>query len=122
MRRPEPELEDFVQKIRLGTTTEEEAEEEETTATLERHAPKRGQERLAKEPTPIAVGLEEQVEPRAAQNEAAPDQTLPDFGQKQVLPDFDSEQVFPALGSEQIPAPKQAQGSRRKDRSNSQTH
>ena len=120
VRRPEPEPEDFVQKIRLGTTTEEEAEEEEPTETLERHAPKRGRERRAKEPappvggtqqrakepTPIAVGLEERVEPRAAQNEAAPDQTLPDFGQEQVLPDFDSEQVFPDLGSEQVPAPE----------------
>ena len=110
MRRPtpEPELEDFVQKIRLGTTTEEEAEEEELAETLERHAPKRGRERRAKEPappvvdtqerakepTPIAVGLEERVEPRATQNQAAPDQTLPDFGQEQVLLDFDSEQVF----------------------------
>ena len=120
LRRPEPEPEDFVQKIRLVTTTEEEAEEEEPTETLERHAPKRRQEQRAKEPappvgdtqqrakepTPIAVGLEEREEPRAAQNEAAPDQTWPDFGQEQVLPDFDSEQVFPDLGSEQVPAPE----------------
>ena len=38
IRRLEPEREDFVQKIRLGTT-EEEAEEE-PAETLERHAPK----------------------------------------------------------------------------------
>ena len=118
VRRPklEPEPTDFVQKIRMGTTTEEEeAEEEEPTETLERHAPKRSQEQRAKVPappvvgtqqqakeqTPIAVGLEEWVEPRAAQNEAALDQTLLDFGQEQVLLDFDREQVFPNLGSEQ---------------------
>ena len=52
VQRPEPEPEDFVQKIRLGTTTEEEAEEEEPAETLERHAPKRGRERRAKELAP----------------------------------------------------------------------
>ena len=39
VRRPKPT--DFVQKIRLGTTTEEDAEEEEPTEMLERHTPKR---------------------------------------------------------------------------------
>ena len=34
VRRPEPEPEDFVQKIRLGTTTEEEAEQEDSTKPL----------------------------------------------------------------------------------------
>ena len=33
--RPEPEPEDLLQKIHLGTTTEDEAEEEEPTETLE---------------------------------------------------------------------------------------
>ena len=120
VRRPEPEPEDFVQKIRLVTTTEEEAEEEEPTETLERHAPKRRQEQRAKEPappvgdtqqrakepTPITVGLEEREEPRAAQNEAAPDQTWPESGQEQVLPDFGRERVSPDLRSEQVPAPE----------------
>ena len=44
VRRPEPEPEDFVQKIRMGTTREAEAKEEEPTETLERHAPKQSQE------------------------------------------------------------------------------
>ena len=52
------------------------------------------------------MGLEEWVEPRAAQNEATLDQTLPNFSQEQVLPDFYSEQVFPDLGSEQVLAPE----------------
>ena len=56
MRRPEPEPEDFVQKIHLGTTTEEEAEEEEPAETLERHAPKQGWEQQTKEPAPPVRG------------------------------------------------------------------
>ena len=35
VRRPEPEPADFVQKIRLGTTTEEEAKEEDSAEPLE---------------------------------------------------------------------------------------
>ena len=104
MRRPEPEPADFVQKIRLGTTTEE-AEEEDSAA------PKRGREQRAEEPaqavggtqqpakglTPIMEEVGEQKESRAAQKEAAPEQ---------VLPDFASEQIFPNLGSEQVPEPE----------------
>ena len=62
VRRPklEPEPTDFVQKIRMGTTTEEEeAEEEEPTETLERHAPKRSQEQRAKVPAPPVVGTQQ---------------------------------------------------------------
>ena len=120
VRRPEPKLEDFVQKIRFGTTTEEEAEEEESSEPLERHAPKRGREQRAKEPAPpvggtqqrakeptlITEGVEEQRESRAAQNEAAPNQLLSDIGQEHVLPDFDNEQVIPNLGSEQVSEPE----------------
>ena len=106
MRRPEPEPADFVQKIRLGTTTDEEAEEEESTEPLERHAPKQSREQQEKETTPITEGEGEQEESRAAQKEAAPDQMLPDDGQEQVLPDFASEQVFPDLGRGQVPKPE----------------
>ena len=83
----EPEPADFVQKIRLGTTTEEEAEQEDSAEPLERHPPKRGREQRAKElappvggtqqrakePTPIAEEVGEQEEARAAQKEAAPE-------------------------------------------------
>ena len=106
MRRPEPEPEDFVQKIRLGTTTEEEP-----TETLERHAPKRGQEQRAKEPAPTVAKTQQQAkeptlvaeevgeheEARAAQKEASPEQVLPNFGR---------EQLFPDLGSERVPEPE----------------
>ena len=87
VRMPEPEPEDFVQKIRMGTTREAEAKEEEPTETLERHTAKRGQEQRAKEPAPmvaktqqqareltlVAVETQERVELRAAQSEAATD-------------------------------------------------
>ena len=86
VRRPKPEPEDFIQKIRLGTMKEE--VEEELAETLERHRPKRSQEQWAKEPTPtvaktqqrakeptsIAVETHERVEPRAAQSEATTEQ------------------------------------------------
>ena len=61
VRRPEPEPADFVQKIRLGTTTEEEAEEEDSAEPLERHAPKRGREQRAKELAPPVGGTQQRV-------------------------------------------------------------
>ena len=111
MRRPEPEPADFVQKIRLGTTTEEEAKQGDSAEPLERHAPKRGREQRAKEPappvggtqqwakgpTPIPEEVGEQEESRVAQKEAT---------NEQVLPDIASEQIFPDLGSEQFPEPE----------------
>ena len=59
VRRPEPKPEpaDFVQKIRLGTTTEEEVEEEDSAEPLERYAPKRGREQRVKEPAPELAAL-----------------------------------------------------------------
>ena len=61
MRRPEPEPTDFVQKIRLGTAPEEEAELEDSAKPLERHPPKRGQERRAKEPAPPMGGTQQRA-------------------------------------------------------------
>ena len=59
VRLPEPEPTDFVQSIRLGTTSEEEAEQEDSAEPLERHPPKRGREQRAKEPAPPGGGTQQ---------------------------------------------------------------
>ena len=68
-----------------------------------------------KGPTPITEEVGEKEESRAGQQEAAPDQrlpddseeqVLPDDSQEQVLPDVANEQIFPDMGSEQIPEPE----------------
>ena len=70
-----------------------------------------GTQQRAKEPTQITEGVEEQEESRPPQNEAAPDQILPDVGQEHVLPDFDSEQVFEPETSARQPEKRQEQQS-----------
>ena len=104
---PEPEPADFVQKIRLGTTTEEEAEEEESAKPLERHAPKRGREQRAKEPappvgdtqqrakelTPTAGTEGKQEEVRTTPKEVAPEKVLSDFGKEPLFLDLGNEWV-----------------------------
>ena len=107
VRRPEPEPEDFVQKIRLGTAPEEEAEQEDSAEPLERLPPRRGREKRAKGPsppvgdsqqrakgpTPVAKAEGKQEKARAASKEVAP---------KPVLPDVGKEPLFPNLGSERV--------------------
>ena len=128
VRQPEPEPEDFVQKIRLGTTPEEEAEQEDSAEPLERHPPRRGRERRAKgpappvggtqqrakEPTPVAGAEGKQEEARAAPKEVAPEKVLPDFGKEPLFPDLGNEWVTepettatqPEGGQEQQPEPR----------------
>ena len=50
LQRPEPEPEDFVQKVRLGTAPEEEAEPEDSSEQLVRLPPRQGREKRAKGP------------------------------------------------------------------------
>ena len=87
VRRPEPEPEDFVQKIRLGTASEEEAELEDSAEPLERLPPRQGREKRAKGPAPPNGGTQrrakgptlvteaegKQEEARAAPMEVAPE-------------------------------------------------
>ena len=107
VRRPEPEPEDFVQKIRLGTASEEEAELEDSAEPLERLPLRQGREkrakgptllvdgtqRRAKGPTPVTVAEGKQEEARAAPKEVAPEQVLPDFSREPSFPDLGNERV-----------------------------
>ena len=105
VRRPEPEPEDFVQKIHQGTTSEEEAELEDSAEPLERLPPRRGREKRAKGPAPPVGGSQQrakgptpvtkaegkQEEASAAPKEVAPKQVLPDIGREPLCPDLGNE-------------------------------
>ena len=105
-RRPEPEPEDFIQKVRLGTALEEEAEIEVSSEQLVRQPPRQGREkqakgpalpvdgtqRRAKGPPPVAGAKGKKEEARTAPREAAPEQVLPD-SREPVIPDIRNERV-----------------------------
>ena len=106
VRRPEPEPEDFVQKIRLGTAPEEEAETEDSSEQLVRLPPRQGWEkrakgpalpvddtqRRAKEPPPVAGAEGKKEEVRTAPKEAAQEPVLLD-SREPVIPDMRNERV-----------------------------
>ena len=105
-RRPEPEPEDFIQKVRLGTAPEEEAKTEDSSEQLVRQPPRQGREkrakgpalpidgtqRRAKGPPPVAGAEGKKDEVRTAPKGAAPEPVLPD-SREPVIPDIRNERV-----------------------------
>ena len=116
LRRPEPEPEDFIQKVRLVAAPEEEAEtEEDSSEQLVRLPPRQGRERRARGPAPPVDRTQQRAQgpppvagaeavPEPAPREAVPEPVIPDF-REPVFPDF-REPVIPEKRNEQAPEPE----------------
>ena len=104
---PEPEPEDFIQKVRMVAAPGEEAEtEEDSSEPLVRQPPRQGKEKRAKGPAPPVGGTQQRVkgpppvagaeakqdEGRTAQKTAVPEPAVPDF-REPVIPEKRNEQV-----------------------------
>ena len=128
---PEPEPEDFVQRVRLGAAPEEEAETEDSSEQLVKLPPRQGRERRARGPAPPVdrtqqraqgpppvAGAEAVPEPAPKEAEPAPREAVPE----PVFPDF-REPVIPDSRNERVPEPekvpeKQPEPRSRSERSN----
>ena len=87
---PKPELEDFVQRVRLGAASEEEAETEESSEQLVRLPPRKGRERWVRGLAPPVDRTQQRAQgpPPVAGTEAVPEPTPREAVPEPVFPDL----------------------------------